>query len=132
MEHPDEFSLLRYLAVLDDRQDYEAVLAVREAEGPVREIVFPPSGNNLSIWHRLIHAAAETGETDFVEQYMPAILEVCGEEDEFEFLMWLLDVYREEDQGEKLAAVKQRLRLLLPKAPYNKYIVEDIRRRIGE
>ena len=132
MEHPGEFSLLRYLAVLDDRQDYEAMLAVREAEGPVREIVFPPSGNNLSIWHRLIHAAAETGETGFVEQYMPAILEVCGEEDEFSFLMCLLDVYREEDQGEKLAAVKQRLRLLLPEVSCNKYFEENLRKRIGE
>lgn len=132
MEHPSEFSLLRCLAVLDDRQDYEAILSTGEADGPVREIVFPPSEENLSIWYRLIHAAAETGDTDFVERHMPAILEVCGEEDEFEFLMCLLDVYGEKHQSEKLAAIKQRLRSLLPKASYNKYFEENIRKRIEE
>ena len=92
MEHPGEFSLLRYLSMLCDRQDYEAVLSAREADGPARELIFPPSEKNLSIWYQLIYAAAETGETDFIERQLPSVLEVCGEEDELDFLMCLLNV----------------------------------------
>lgn len=128
MEHPGEFSLLRYLAVLDDRQDYEAILSTGEAEGPAREVVFPPSGENLPIWLRLIHAAAEVGETDFIEQHLPRILEVCGREDELHFLMCLLNVYG----GEKLAEIKGRLRALLPEVSLNEYFEEKIKEQIGE
>lgn len=132
MECPNTTTLLRYLAMLSDMQDYEMILSIPKAEGSIRDIIFPPSEENLGIWWRFIHAAAETNETDFVEQYMPAILEVCSEEDEFDFLMCLLNVYQEEHQREKLAAIKQRLRSLMPKASYNKYIAEDIRKRLEE
>lgn len=104
MEHPSESSLLRYLAMLCDRQDYETILSIGTADGPVREIVSPPSGKNLSIWYQLIHAAAETGETGFIEQHLPTVLEACGKEDELDLLMCLLNVY----EGEKLAAFKKQ------------------------
>lgn len=127
-EHPGEFSLLRYLAMLCDRQDYEAVLSAGEAEGPVREIIFPPCEKNLSIWYRLIHAAAEIGKTEFIQQHLPAILEVCGREDELEFLMCLLDVA----QGEKREELKQRIRSLLPEVSLNQYFEEKVKERLEE
>lgn len=128
LEHPGEFSLLRYLAMLDDRQDYEMILSIGRADGPAREIVFPPSEENLSIWLRLVHAAAELGKTDFIEQHLPPVLEACGKEDELYFLMCLLDVY----EGEKLAAIKGRLRALLPEASLNQYFEEKIKEKIEE
>ena len=42
--------------------------------------------------------------------------------------MCLLDVY----EGEKLAAIKRRLRSLLPEVSLNKYFEEKIKERIGE
>ena len=132
MEHPNAITLQRYLHMLSHLQDYEAILSIQKAEGPAGDIILPPSEKNLDIWYVLIHAAAETGDTDFVERYMPAIWEVCSEEDEFDFLMCLLNVYREGHQREKLAAVKQRLRFLMPKASFNKYIGENIRKQIEE
>lgn len=124
--HPDELSLLRYLSVLDDRQDYEALLSAAGPEGPGRELLFPPSEQNLSAWHRLIHAAAETGDTGFLEQHLPAILAVCGKEDELDFLLCLLDVYA----GEQLAAIRARLRALLPEASLNEYFKKKLQDRI--
>ena len=128
IEHPDEISLLRYLSMLDNRQEYETILSTGEAENPAREIVFPPSEENLFIWWQLIHAAAETGETDFIEQHLPPVLELCDKENELNLLMCLLDVY----EGEKLAAIKRRLRSLLPEVSLNKYFEEKIKERIGE
>ncbi|MDE6675816.1 MAG: hypothetical protein K2K19_13585, partial [Acetatifactor sp.] len=83
---------------------------------------------------QLIQAAAKTSEMDFGEKNMPPILEVCSKEDEFEFLMCLLDLYQEENQKEKLAAIKKRLTSLLPEKEksLNKYFWEDIRKRIEQ
>lgn len=128
IEHPSEFSLLRYLSLLSDRQDYEAVLSTGEADGPVREIVFPPSQKNLSIWYQLIHAAAEMGDTDFIEQHLPPVLEMCGKEDELDFLMCLLNV----SKGEKLEEIKRRIRSLLPEVSLNQYFEEKVRERLEE
>lgn len=127
MEHPNAIALQRYLCMLSDLQDYEAILSFQKTGGPVGDIIFPPSGENLSIWWLFIDTAAKMGETDFVEQYMPPILEVCGEEDEFDFLMCLLDLYR----GEKLAGIKERLLSLLPRMSFNKYFEEKAREKIG-
>ena len=120
---PDRTSLLRYLAVLDDREDYEAALSVARAEGTGRELLFPPCEENLSSWHRLIRAAAETGDTDFIERRLPSVLAVCPPQDEADFLVLLLDVY----QGEPLAAIKERLRSLLPEMACNEYFKEKLR-----
>lgn len=128
MEHPDEISLLRYLSMLDNRQEYEAILSIGEEEGPAREILFPPSEKNLSIWWQLIHAAAEMSNTDFIEQHLPPVLEVCDNKVEFDFLMCLLNVYRDE----QLAAIKGRLRFLLPEVSLNQYFEEKVKERIEE
>lgn len=128
MENPSEFSLLRYLSMLCDRQDYETVLSIGMADGPVEEIIFPPSGKNLSIWRQLIHAAAETGERGLIEQYLPPVLEVCGKEDELDLLMCLLSLY----EGEKLAAIKRRIRSLLPEVPLNQYFKEKLKERLND
>lgn len=128
MEHPDVISLQRYLYMLSNLQDCETILSIREAESPIREIVFPPSGENLSIWYILIQTAAGMGETGFIEQHLPPVLELCGEKDEFEFLMCLLPVY----EGEKLAAIKRRLCSLLPAASLNKYFEAKVKEKIEE
>lgn len=78
----------------------------------------------------LIHAAAETGEADFIEQYMPLILTVCTEKDEYEFLLSLLPFYQKERQAEKLAAAKKRLLSLLPGMGFNQYFEEAARQKI--
>lgn len=124
--HPDGISLLRCLSVLDDRQDYEQVLSAAGPDSPYRELLLPPSGQNLSAWHRLIHAAAEMGDTDFLEQHLPPVLAVCGKEDELEVLLCLLEVY----QGERLAAVRARLRVLLPEVSRNEYFKKKLQDRI--
>lgn len=125
-EHPEGTSLLRYLSMLGHRQDYEMVLSTIETEGPAREIVFPPSDKNLPVWRELIHAAAETGETGFIEQHLPPVLKVCGKNDELDFLMCLLNVY----EGEKLADIKRRIRSLLPEVTLNQYFEEKIKEKI--
>ena len=112
--------------MLDDREDYEAALSVARAEGPGRELLFPPCEENLSSWHRLIRAAAETGDTDFIERCLPSVLAVCPPQDEADFLVLLLDVY----QGEPLAAIKERLRSLLPEMACNEYFKEKLRERV--
>ncbi len=125
MERPSQTSLLRYFAMLGNRQDYEEILEA--AEGPAREMLFPPATGNLPIWLELIHAAAETGERGLIEQHLPQVLEVCGKQDEVDFLLCLLNVY----EGEELARVKERLRSLLPQAGLNEYFEAKVRERIG-
>lgn len=129
-EDPKISTLQIYLTLLSDLQRYEDILAIQETEKHSGEIIFPVSERNLDIWLLLIHAAAKTRETDFIEQYMSSILEVCTEKDEFDFLMSLLPFYQEEDQKDKLAAAKQRLLFLLPEMGFNGYFVEKARQRI--
>lgn len=125
--HPDGISLLRYLSLLDNRQEYEAVLSAGESD-TVRKLLSPPSAENLSLWWQFIHAAAEMGNADFIERYLPSVLAVCDRKDELEFLLCLLDIY----EGEKLAQIKQWLRSLLPEAALNPYFEEKLKERIGE
>ena len=63
---------------------------------------------------------------------MPAVLEVCGEEDEFDLLMCLLDLYRTQNREEELAEAKRRLLALLPGLSLNKYFEEKARQRIEQ
>lgn len=128
VEHSNEVSLLRYLAVLGNHQDYEMILSVLETENQAEELVFPPSERNLSIWWELIHAAAEVGCVDFIEQHLPPVLEVCDQKTELDFLMCLLNVY----EGEKLSAVIGRLRALLPEVSLNTYFEQKIKEKIEE
>lgn len=128
VQRPSEITLLRHLSLLGYRQEYEEILSVCETEGPAREILFPPSNNNLSIWQELIRAAARTGKSDFVKQYLPPVLEVCGKEEEFDFLLPLLDLL----EGEKLSALRERLRALLPELSLNQYAVEKVKERLRE
>jgi len=129
-EHPDAVTLQRYLYMLSDAQDYEAVLSTPETEGG--NILFPPSEKNAGAWLALIHAAVETGRTDFVERHLPPVLEVCSGEEEFDLLMYLLDLYRNNGQREKLAAVKERLLALLPGRSRNQYFEENTKKRIEQ
>lgn len=131
-EKPGETTLHLYLSLLDDLERYEDILSIQETESLVREIILPPSQKNLNVWWLLIHAAAETGRTDFVEEHMPPVLEVCTEQDEFEFLMSLLGLYRRENQEEKLAAIKKRLYVLLPGQPMNRYFLEKAKATIEQ
>lgn len=134
VENPDEITLEIYFVMLSDLQNYEEILAIQETESRAREIIFPVSEKNLSIWWQLIYAAAKVGRMDFVEKNMPPILEVSSKEDEFEFLMCLLDLYQEENQKEKLAAIKKRLNSLLPEKEksLNKYFLEIVKKRIEQ
>ena len=104
---PSETTLHLYLSLLNDLDRSEDILSIQETESRVQDIIFPPSKKNLGVWQLLIRAAAETSATDFVEAHIPQVLEVCTEQDEFEFLMGLLCLYLGEDQEEKLAAVKK-------------------------
>ena len=130
-ETPSATTLHLYLNLLNDLERYEDVLSIQEMECQVRDIIFPPSQKNLSIWWLLIHAAAETGKIDFVETYIPQILGVCTEQDEFEFLMSLLGLYRK-NQEEKLDAVKKRLLTLLPQQSMNQYFLERAKTTIEQ
>ena len=131
-EHPDITALLLYLSMLSDLYDYEAVLSVPESGGGARELIFPPSEKNLSVWRLLIHAAAETDRIDFVEEHMPQVLAVCSRQDEFQFLMNLPGLYRRADQEEKLSAVRARLTALLPEQPMNQYFIDRARAAIEQ
>ena len=131
-ENPSATTMHLYLSLLNDLDRYEDILSIRETESQVQNIIFPPSKKNLSIWWLLIHAAAETGGTDFVETYIPQVLEVCTEQDEFEFLMLLPDLYRKEHQEEKLEAVKKRLFALLPRQSMNQYFLECAKTKIEQ
>jgi len=129
---PDESTLLIYLTMLLDLQRYEEILSVAETVPQAGNILFPVSEKNVSIWYLLTDAAAKTGRRDFIEKYMPSILEICTEADEFDFLMSLLPFYRKEGQEEKLTAAKKRLLDLLPVKAFNKYFEEKARQRIAQ
>ena len=131
-ENPSETALHLYLSLLNDLDRYEDILSVKEPGSPVRDILFPPSQKNLSSWWMLIHAAVRTGGADFVEAHIPQILEACTEQDEFDFLMDLPDLYRKEGQEEQLAAVKKRLLALLPRQPMNQYFLDRAKTEIEQ
>ena len=131
-ENPGVTTLRLYLSLLNDLDRYEDILSIQETERRVRDIILPPSRENLSVWWLLIHAAAETGGVDFVETHIPRVLEICTEQDEFKFLMCLPGLYRKEKQEEKLAAVKNRLFALLPRQPMNQYFLERTKTMIEQ
>ena len=131
-ENPGETTLHLYLSLLNDLDRYEEILSIQETEGRVRDLVLPPSQKNLNIWWLLIHAAAETGGMDFVEAHIPQVLEVGTQQDEFEFFMSLLGLYRKEGQQEKLAAIKKRLFALLPRQSMNQYFLERAKTAIEQ
>ena len=126
-ENPGETTLHLYLSLLNDLDRYEDILSIQETENQVRNVIFPPSQKNLGIWQLLIRAAAETGGMDFVEMYIPQVLETCTPQDEFELLMSLLGLYRKENQKEKLEAIKNRLLVLLPQQSMNQYFLEQVK-----
>lgn len=125
-QRPDAVSLLRYISLLVHRQEYETALKTALSGGPSRELLFPPSKESLPVWDQLIRAAAETGDTAFIEEHLPPVLELCGKEEELWLLMSLLGVY----QGGQLAALKERLLSQLPKAGLNQYFEERAREQI--
>ncbi|MCH5342370.1 MAG: hypothetical protein J1E01_12975, partial [Acetatifactor sp.] len=131
-EKPNATTLYLYLSLLNDLERYENILSIQETESQIQDIILPPTQKNLNIWWLLVHAAAKMGVTDFVETHIPRILEICTEQDEFEFLMSLLDLYRKENQEEKLAAVKKRLLALLPRQSKNQYFLERAKTTIEQ
>ena len=131
-ENPGVTTLCLYFNLLSDLDRYEDILSLQETDLRVRDITLPPSRENLCIWQLLIHAAAGTGGMDYVETHLPQVLEVCTEQDEFEVLMSLPDLYRRENQKEKLAAVKKRLLALLPRQPMNQYFLERAKTTIEQ
>ena len=131
-ETPDAAALHLYFSLLDNLDRYEEILSIQETDDRVREIILPPSQENLNLWWLLVHAAAETGGLDFVETYLPPVLEVCSERDEFDFLMSLLGLYRKANQEEKLAEIKKRLYALLPVQQMNSYFLENAKSRIEQ
>lgn len=130
MEDPDVTTLLLYLSMLSELEQYEEVLSVPEKDAAAREIIFPASEKNLDVWQLLIHAAAETGAAELIERNMPLLLAVCTEKDAYEFLMTLLPFYQKERQEERLAEVRRRLLALLPGMGFNQYFEEAARKRI--
>ena len=127
-EAPGPLTLQLYLNMLLELQDYEAILSIQETEPPAKPLLFPVSDKNLDLWLVLIHAAAGTGGTVFVEAHMPQILMHCTEQDEYGFLMCLLPLYRGEQ--EKRAAIKKRLYALLPGMQMNPYFLERAKAEI--
>lgn len=125
-ERPDTISLLRYFSVLDIRQEYEAILA--ETEGLARDLLFPPSRENLSVWLEVVNAAAKTGSKELIGKYLPPVRELCGSQEEIDLLMCLLDVY----EGGELEGIKERVRVLLPQAGINHYFEDKIREKLGD
>ena len=132
LENPNTTTLYLYLNLLNDLEHYEDILSIQETESQIQDIILPLSQKNLNIWLLLIRAAAKTGGMDFVETHIPQILEICTEQDEFEFLMSLLGLYRKENQEEKLAAVKKRLLTLLPRQSMNQYFLERVKTTIEQ
>lgn len=131
--HPDEITLQRCLHMLIHDQRYEEVLAIcEEAEGPVRELLSPPTESSLGMWEPILDAAVHLGRRDFVEQHLPPVLAVCDEENEFHFLMTVRKLFRGEGQGEKSAALKERLRYLLPRMSFNQFEEDLCRKKIEE
>lgn len=131
-EHPDAATLRLYFALLSDQQKYEEILSVQKTECKVDEILFPPEEKNMGIWWLMIYAAAETGGRDFVEKHLPAVLEACGREEEFDFLICLRNLYRGEEQKEKAEAIRKRLKALLPELPYQKYQLENLKKKVEQ
>lgn len=131
-ENPNAVTLNFYFSVLNESYRYEDILSIQETEQRVREIILPPTKENLDIWWQLIHAAAEMGKEDFVERYIPPVLEVCDEKDEYEFLLCLMTLYQKENQQDKLIQLQNRLLNLLPGMSYNEYFEEAARKTIGQ
>lgn len=131
-ENPGAVALHFYFSVLNELYRYEDILSIQETEQQVRNITLPPTKDNLDIWWQLIHAAAETGEADFVARYIPLVLEVCDEKDEYEFLLCLMNLYREKNQQDKLMRLQSRLLELLPKMSFNEYFEEAARKTIEQ
>lgn len=131
-ENPGAVTLHLYLSLLNDLCRYEDILSILEAEQRVRDIILPPTKENLDIWWQLIHAAAETGEADFVARYIPPVLEACDEKDEYEFLLCLMSLYQKKNQQDKIIPLQNRLLDLLPRMSYNKYFEEAARKKIEQ
>lgn len=131
-ENPCAVTLHFYLSVLNELYRYEDILSIPETEQQVRDIILPPTKDNLDIWWQLIHAAAETGEADFVARYIPPVLEVCDEKDEYELLLCLMSLYQKKNQRDKLIQIQNRLLNLLPRMSYNEYFEEAARKTIGQ
>lgn len=131
-ENPGVVTLHFYFSLLNDLNRYEDILSIQETEHRVREIILPPAKDNLDIWWQLIHAAAEVGEADFVEHYIPSVLEACDEKDEYEFLWCLMSLYRKKDQQNRVMQIQRRLLELLPGMAYNKYFEEAARKKIEQ
>lgn len=132
LENPSVTTLQIYFSLLDDLYRYEEILSIQETEKQVREILLPPSQENLSVWGTLIHAAVGTGRADFVKEHTPQLLKICTEEDTYYFLMTLLPLYRGKDQEEKLSAIKKRLYALLPGMSLNQYFLERAKATIEQ
>lgn len=130
-ENPSTVTLHLYLSLLSDLYRYEDILLFQEMD-QVREIIFPPTKENLNIWWQLIHAAAELGKADFAERYMPPVLGVCDEKDEYEFLLCLMNLYQKKNQLDKLIQLQNRLLELLPGMSYNEYFEEAARKEIEQ
>lgn len=131
-EHSCVMTLQFYFSLLNDLSYYEDILSLQETESRVREITLPPAEKNLDIWWTVIYAAAETDREDLMEQYVPPVLEACGEQEEYQFRMCLLNWYRKRNQQDKLEQNRQRLLELLPKMAYNKYFEEAARKTIEQ
>lgn len=131
-ENPSVVTLQFYFSLMNDLNRYEDILSIQETEHRVREIILPPAKDNLDIWWQLIHAAAEVGEADFVARYIPLVLEVCDEKDEYEFLLCLMSLCQKKNQQNKLIQLQNRLLELLPGMAYNKYFEEAARKKIEQ
>lgn len=131
-ENPCIRTLLFLIYLLNDLNYYEEILSLQETESHAKELILPPTEKNLDIWWAIIYAAVETDREDLIEQYMPSLLEACGEQNEYQFRMCLLNWYRKRNQQDKLEQNRQRLLELLPKMAYNKYFEEAARRMIEQ
>jgi len=129
-EKPDEITLLMYISMLDNRQDYESILSLVEKNGPAGEILYLYCNSeiNLSIWSVIIHAAAKVQRTDVIGRHITAILEMCTKEEKIDLLMCILDVY----QGEQKESIKEEIRSLLPDTSINRFFKEKIKDIIGD
>lgn len=131
-ENPNAVTLHFYFSLLNDLDRYEDILSIQETDHRAREITLPPTKDNLDIWWQLIHAAAETGEADFVARYIPPVLEACDEKDEYEFLLCLMTLYQKTNQQGKLMQLQNRLLDLLPRMSYNEYFEAAARKMIEQ
>lgn len=65
-------------------------------------------------------------------RYLPPVLEVCDEKEEYEFLLCLMNLYRRKHQQDKLMQLRNRLLDLLPKMSFNEYFEEAARKEIEQ